>query len=280
VRVTMKPIQSLSILFVAVISAATLHAQVSISPTSLFIDSQQKFATLLVMNGTDSRQEVSLEFPFAYPDADSTGNIQMIYDDPTMEKDYSIAGSVRGFPRNFTLEPGQRQTVRMTVRPNKNLQDGVYWTRIKTISNPESPPVGPAQEGQINPQITFKFEQVTTLFYKTGQISTGLEIRDASVVINEEQGIVQAQVDVRGNSPYLGSMSLEIIDNTGKVVKSGRVFVSIYVDDTRQLEFDLADLEPGDYTANLTFKTERADIPQDDIVQAQPVSKRVQFTLR
>ncbi|MCF7803336.1 MAG: hypothetical protein K9N46_11665 [Candidatus Marinimicrobia bacterium] len=257
-----------------------LSAQVSISPTSLFIDSQQKFATLLVMNGTNSKQEVSLEFPFAYTDADSAGNIEMIYDDSGEFGQYSIAGSVKGFPRNFILEPGQRQTIRLTVRPNKSLNDGVYWTRIKTISNPESPPVGQAEEGQINPQITFQFEQVTTLFYKVGKTSTGLDITDAKINIDEGQGAAIADVDLQGNSPYLGSMNLEVKDGARESVLSQRVFVSIYVDDARRLEFDASELEPGDYTATITFKTERADIPREDIVQAPPVSKQVKFTVQ
>lgn len=74
-------------------------------------------------------------------------------------------------------------------------------------------------------------------------------------------------------------MLLDVMDSAGKTVKSQRVFVSIYVDDARRLEFDASDLESGEYTANITFKTERADIPQDDIVQAPPVSKQVNFTI-
>jgi len=232
------------------------------------------------MNGTDSKQEVSLEFPFAYPDADSTGQIHMVYDNQAMASKYSIADGVKGFPRNFILEPGKRQAIRLTVKPGKQYKDGMYWTRIKTISNPESPPVGPAEGNNINPQITFKFEQVTTLFYKVGKLNTGLTIQGIKVDLNGEKSAVITEVNVEGNSPYLGTMNLDIKDASGKSVLTQRVFVSIYMNDTRRIEFNGSGLKSGEYTAELSFTTERGDIPQKDIVQAPPVSQNVRFSVQ
>ena len=275
----MKLIKALFVFTIFICFSSFVNAQVSISPTSLFFDSNQKFATLLVMNGTDKKQEVFLEFPFGYPDAGTDGNLAMVYDNPEMAKNYSIEENVKGFPRNFILEPGQRQTIRLTVRPGSQLKEGVYWTRIKTISNPESPPVGAAAEDKINPQITFKFEQVTTLFYKVGKATTGLNIEDARIDLGENKAALITDVTLVGNSPYLGSMNLEVKDDAGQTVFTDQVFVSIYVDDARRIEFDASDLSSGDYMATLTFKTERADIPQDDIIQAPPVSKQIQFSI-
>lgn len=167
----------LLILLVGLLFWIPIRAQVSISPTFLFIDETSRFETLLIMNGTDKNQEVSLSYEFGYPVSDSLGNIQMQYSDTENIVDYSIADWIKGFPRNFALESGQRQVVRLTIRPDESLEnDGMYWTRVKTTSTPESPPIGAAPEGEVRTQINFKFEQVTTAFYKGGNLTTGLEI--------------------------------------------------------------------------------------------------------
>ena len=57
---------------------STLYAQVSISPTSAFLDSKQRFETILIRNNSDDAQEVKLEFKFAYPKANEDGNIELV----------------------------------------------------------------------------------------------------------------------------------------------------------------------------------------------------------
>ena len=111
-----------------------MYAQVTISPTSLFIDSKSKFATLLIMNGSEVAQEVKLSWEFGYPKTDEDGNIGMVYNDVKEEELHSAAGWIRGFPKSFVLEAGARQIVRITARAPRGLADGTYWSRLKTTS--------------------------------------------------------------------------------------------------------------------------------------------------
>ncbi len=268
------------IFFLAVLPLVVLSvgfAQVTISPTSLFIDNQRRFETLLVLNSTSDQQEISISYEFGFPVSDEFGNVRMNYtpDETTMK--YSIAEWVKGFPKSFILEPGQRQTVRITIRPPANLPDGTYWARVKTASNALTPPVGAPVQDQITAQINFKFEQVTSVFYKTGQLSTSLVIDDIRHEFAGDKLMVYADLIKSGNSPYLGSMELVLKDQSGKSVKQEQVFISVYLGGTRRIEVDMKNLPSGEYNAVLSLITERGDIAQEYLIHAEPVQQTFQI---
>ena len=263
-------------LFFAFIFAKTTSAQITIAPTMLFIDEENRFGSFLVLNGSDQPQEVSIEFPFGYPVTNENGNIQMIYDDSVTAQEFGISDRVRGFPQNFILEPGQRQVVRLTIRP-KNFSDAMYWTRIRTTSNPQSAAIGDTTTGQITAQITYELEQVTTLFYKKGDLNTGIEIQ--SFIHEETDSTVKFIADVSrtGNSPFIGSIFLKITDDEGTLVTEKMVSTSVYFDFRQIFEVPRTQLSNGSYSAEIIFKSERPDIPKGKLVPMEPISKSISF---
>jgi hypothetical protein len=252
-------------------------AQITIAPTMVFIDQQERFGSFLVLNGSDQAQEVSIDFPFGYPTTNNEGNVEMVYDDSSRAQQYGISNLVKGFPQNFVLQPGQRQTVRMTIRP-KDFSDGTYWTRIKTTSSAQNPAVGEETEDGITAQITYKFEQVTTLFYKHGDTNTGIKIQEFSHQNSEDNFEFIADVNRSGNSPFLGSIILTISDNDGNTVVEKRTSTSIYFNYRQVFEVARDELQNGEYTAEITFETQRPDVPSENIVQMEPVSQSISFT--
>lgn len=230
-----------------------------------------------MLNGSDQPQEVSIEFPFGYPVTTDKGNLEMVYDDSAMAEKFGISELVRGFPQNFVLQPGQRQTIRMTVRP-KDFADGTYWTRIKTTSNAQNPPVGEESEDGITARITYKFEQITTLFYKHGDVNTGIDINNFSVQDSSSSLHFVADVDRTGNSPFLGSILLTVTDENGNTVVEKKTSTSVYFNYRQIFKVDKESIEDGSYEATVTFKTQRPDVPSDNLIQMDPVSKSVSFT--
>lgn len=243
----------------------------------VFIDQQNRFASFLVLNGSDQVQEVSIEFPFGYPTTSPDGDIRMIYEDSTTAEEYGISNIVRGFPQNFVIQPGQRQVVRLTIRA-KDFSDGMYWTRIKTTSNAQNPPVGEEAGDQITAQITYKFEQVTTLFYKHGDTNTGIEVQDFTHRDADDNVEFIADVSRTGNSPFLGSIVLTLQDTDGNTVLEKLASTSIYFDYRHIFKIPKEDLKDGRYNAQLTLKTERPDVPKENIVQMEPVSRSISYT--
>ncbi|MEX0680853.1 MAG: hypothetical protein WD097_05680 [Balneolales bacterium] len=255
------------------------NAQVTIAPTALFIDDQSRFGSFLVLNGSNEAQEVSLLFEFGYPDTDDEGNSYMNYEDEEARVRYSMADWIRGFPRNFILAPGERQTVRLTVRPPGEVSEGTYWTRIKTVSNPAVPDIDEEVTEGVQAQITFRFEQVTAGFYKRGNVTTGIHFNDLAVDVYDNQGIVRARVERTGNSPFLGSIFLIVRDANNNVVYEHRTSTTVYIDAVRRIEFDASELPPGSYTAEVRFESWRPDISSSDIVQADDAIQQTTFNV-
>ena len=268
---------SISILLTSIIFISISNSQVTISPTSLFIDNQRRFETLLVLNSTEDPQEVSISYHFGYPVSDSYGNLTMNYTDTEAGADRSAAEWIKGFPKSFVLEPGKRQVVRLTAKPPNDLADGVYWARLKTVSTNLTPSVGETQQDKITAQIKFRFEQVTGVFYKSGSVATGLDITEIRNDISNDNLSVYADFKLSGNSPYLGSMILKIFNKSGKEIQEEIIFISIYFDGTRRIETDISALSAGEYQAELSFITIRADIPNENLVHAEPTSQTFRF---
>lgn len=273
--------RSILLLFIAVmLCPAVGQAQITIAPTTIYLDDQNRFGTMLVLNGSGQPQEVTIEFDFGYLDADSAGSTQMVYDDSLSEQRNSIADRILGFPRSFTLQPNQRQVVRLTVRNTGNLADGTYWTRIRTISNPVSPSIDQQTEEGITAEINFRFEQVTTAFFKKGNVNTGLEFGESRVEVEENTGRLYLELSQTGNSPYIGQVNFQMRDAEGNVRAQDRSSVAVYFDTRRVFEFDASEMPPGSYTAELTFETSRASIENSQLVQADPITHTFDFEIR
>lgn len=264
-------------LFLLAFTCNNVWAQITIAPTMVFIDQQDRFGSFLVLNGSEEAQEVSIEFPFGYPVTGTDGNVNMIYDDSTAAENYGINDIVRGFPQNFVLQPGERQTVRLTIRP-KDFEDGTYWTRIKTTSNAQEPPVGTEASDEITAQITYEFEQVTTLFYKHGDTDTGIDIKNFTSQESEEDIEFIVDASRTGNSPFLGTIILRVADSEGNVVAEKLSSTSIYFDYRQIFEIPKEDLEDGTYNVTVTYETQRPDVAREDIVQMEPVSRSISYT--
>ncbi len=257
-------------------------AQVTIAPTNLFIDSNSRFGTYMVVNGSNQVQEISIDFFFAYSSTDEFGNRTIISEDSVKAVQYSVAESIRAFPQNFSLSPNQRQVVRIRVNMPNDVPDGTYWSRIRTASTLQSPPIELQNSDAVSASVGVKVEQVTGLFYKKGTVSTGIEIVDINTNFEEPDNIlvVQTQHLRTGNSPFLGSISTSILNSSGEEVRRGFVSTTIYFDGIHKQEFEVENLPSGTYTAKVTFETSRSDVSNNDIIKAPTVTKSTTFTIR
>lgn len=256
-------------------------AQVTISPTNLFIDSRTKFGSYLVINGSDDAQEITIDFTFSYAVADSSGNRTKVSDDETVRGKYSAADWVRAFPQSFTLQPGQRQTVRLRVNAPAEIENGVYWARIKTTVSPLSAPIEIQSNDAVTARVGFKLEQVTGLYYKKGDVKTGITIEDIQTH-KEENGILKLLTKVKreGNGPFIGSIYATLYDKNSKAVRTSKLSTTIFFDEMVRLQMDVSDIPKGNYSLQMRFEAQRNDVPQEDLVPMDPVSKTTPVTIK
>lgn len=247
-------------------------AQVGIAPAAVFINGRGVGSTT-IMNTGNVAMEVGVSFQFGYPDEMPDGRMMMVYDDTVRKLKYSLDGMIKAYPRSFVLPPGGKQIVRMQVRPPTNAEPGVYFTRVKVSSQQQVAEIGKGDPTEgLATQINMRFEQVVAAFYKSGVVSTGIEVTKIRTEVLEKQFMLEYSFKRTGNAPYLGSMLAEVTKPNEEVLLRFSRPVAIYFDGSRKLGFQLDDkmLDSGTYSIRLSFTTERSDIDPAEIVSSSP----------
>lgn len=257
-----------------IVALKPVAAQVTISPTQVFLDSNTNVGNFYVSNPSGSAVEVRLSFEFAYPTTDDYGNITFNYDDAEAEAQKSLVPYLRAFPTTFVLQPDQRQTIRLVGRLPNNLDDGIFWARMRISSNQLTPPIGEATDGGVSAQVSFQFDQVTAVFVQNGNATTGLIIHGSEAETAEGRLTILTDVERTGNSPFLGSVRTRILDSANNVVDERRSSTSVYYRNKQRVEFDAVNLAPGTYTIETTFESQRNDISSQNILQTPSVTER------
>jgi hypothetical protein len=256
-----------------------LFAQVTVAPSILFIDSKSGIGNLYITNNSASPQEISISFAFGYPDVDSAGNDIMNYKDTIAAGTYSLNPIVRAYPRSFILNSKQEQTVRLQVRAKSSVKDAFFFSRVKVTSSQKTPDIEKKVTDAVTAQVSFKFDQIFPVFYRKGNVSTGLIVHDVTTALKDKKLTVVADVERTGNAPYIGSMKAELFSAANEKVALSEATASIYFRIKNKMELDLSKATKGKYKLLLTFETKRSDVATEDLLQAQPVTKEVTVNL-
>ena len=268
------------LVFMILSGTEMLFAQVTVAPSMLFIDAKSGIGNLYITNNSASPQEVSISFAFGYPDADSAGNGTMNYSDTIAAKTYSLNPIVHAFPRSFVLSAKQEQTVRLQVRTKNADKDVFLFTRVKITSNQKSADVGRKVSDSITAQISFKFDQILPVFYRKGNLSTGLTIHDVRTVTKDNKLTVVADVERSGSAPFIGSVKAQLFSPANQEVALSEVTAAIYFRTKNKLELDLSKVVKGAHRLVVTFETKRSDVTEEDLLQSPPVTKEVTVNLQ
>lgn len=258
-----------------------VQAQLSLAPTAVYLD-QNGIGNLYVTNNSPSPQEITINFQFGYSDQDENGVLIMQYNDTARARTHGLESYVKAFPRTFILPPNQQQIVRLQARMPKTAPDATYFTRIKVGSSSQVADIGATDAATgISTKVNLKFEQVIVAFYKKGVVSTGLRIDRTEAKADTSNVLtLDSWYTVTGNSPFLGRVEVIIKDPSGKVVGEGKQLMAMYFTGKRRFKFNIKEIQSGRYTAEYRFETNRQDIPDQDLVQAQPYTYKTTFTLK
>jgi hypothetical protein len=278
-KISMKKTLLLILTFIILTKTDLVFGQVSIAPTTIFID-QNGIGSVFITNPGNSPQEINVSFIFGYPGNDDLGNLIMVYSDSIRAKQFGIDDRVRAFPRTLILAPQQQQTVRLQVRPDRSLAAGTYFTRVKITSNAQTTAVDEVPQEEVATRVSFKFDQVIAAFQKVGTVSTGLEFEDISVVQSEGTLRVIPAFKTTGNSPFIGSVMATLKNAQNETIAEQGQTVALYFSGKRTVELKLPEnIASGDYTVTLVYETKRGDIPSSDLVQSQSISKTIPVKL-
>jgi hypothetical protein len=265
--------------FVILTKTDLVFAQISIAPTTIFID-QNGIGSVFITNPSDTPQEINVSFLFGYPGNDELGNLTMVYTDSIRAKQFGIDERVRAFPRTFILAPQRQQTVRLQVRPDRSLAAGTYFTRVKITSNAQTTDVEETVQEGVSTRVNFKFDQVIAAFQKVGTVTTGLEFENVQLVQSDSILRVTPTFKTTGNSPFIGSVTATLKNAQNQTLAEQGQTVALYFYGKSAIELKLPeDIAPGDYSITLVYETKRGDIPSSDLVQSPAISKTIAVKL-
>jgi hypothetical protein len=265
--------------FVILTRTDLVFAQISIAPTTIFID-QNGIGSVFITNPSDTPQEINVSFLFGYPGNDELGNLTMVYTDSIRAKQFGIDERVRAFPRTFILAPQRQQTVRLQVRPDRSLAAGTYFTRVKITSNAQTTDVEETVQEGVSTRVNFKFDQVIAAFQKVGTVTTGLEFENVQLVQSDSILRVTPTFKTTGNSPFIGSVTATLKNAQNQTLAEQGQTVALYFYGKSAIELKLPeDIAPGDYSITLVYETKRGDIPSSDLVQSPAISKTIAVKL-
>lgn len=249
-------------------------AAVSVSPLALYIDSRSRTGTLTLFNPGSLPEDVEIGFAFGYPQADSAGNVVVRLSETAPAGEPSAVEWLRAFPRRLTIQPGQRQVVRVMVSPPPGLEEGEYWSRVIIRSRGGQPPIEQTQ-GEYTFQVAVVTELVVAVNYRNGDVSTGLDVVEAEA--RREGGEVVAEVELRrtGNAAFLGRLHAEVVDASGRVVGTAEDVLAVYRSIRRRLVVPVPADAAGPLRVRLRMDTERDDLPPDGPLPVEPVTAEV-----
>lgn len=249
-------------------------SQVSVAPTVIIIDDQTGVASLQVNNSPDAAKEIQISFDFGYPAGDSLGNVLMVYGDSLNSIKYGLDANLRVFPKSFILQPGAQQTVRLQVKPMASKADGTYWTRLVVNSSQAAQDIETVKvtEG-VGTQINYVFKQNIPVLYTKGNVTTGIKVNSVSTERDKNKLNVMLDLDLLGNSPFLGTLHTRLLDDLGMEVQKQQQTLVAYFDVIRRVEVELpATVQSGNFTLEFVFETKRNDIPETDLVKGETVT--------
>ena len=207
---------------------AAAHA-VTVWPTTVFIDSRTRTATLTLSNTGLRAEEIEIDFSFGLPIADELGSVRVIFLDSAGLPQRSIVDYVRAFPRRMRLEPGQTQIVRLLVQPPEGLPDGEYWGRVMVGSVGGQPPIQ-QQTGNVTMEITVRTVIAVGLYYRHGQTETSIGVDSARATAAEDRASLYLHLDRGGNAAFLGRIVAELVNAQGDVVAEHIEQVAVHED--------------------------------------------------
>ena len=259
-------------------AAGSLHAQLIVAPTSVFIDKNQPIATVILVNQTSDVREVDLQMRFAYPDLDSNGTMFINYEPQEEKAAYSLVDWTKVFPRRMTLAPGERQNVRIMVRPPAGLPNGAYWGRLMVVSrtNVELQTEGTQQVGA---QLDFSIAQVVPVLFTLDAPTPLLSLGDHSVSFEDDKVILSHAVSCEQHPPFYGSAVCTLKNSSGEVVRSIAAPAAVFFTNVKQFAFNRDQLPPDVYTVDFELTPQREGLDERFVLGMVPLTTSWTFRL-
>lgn len=257
-------------------TAAPVTAQgVLIAPHQIVVQHRERGTAIELYNPGTEPAEVEISTLFGVPVSDSLGNLDLFTPEDPDSTWPTAAGWIQAFPRRLRVAPGQRQTIRLLGRPPAGLADGEYWARLLVTARGGSIPVsGLGDSSGITVGLTMEVRTLLPILYRKGRNTTGLTVGDGAWSVESDSLVLRPALQRTGTAAWLGTIRGALRDGHGTVVRTLTNPIAVYRDLAPRITVPVSGLAAGEYTLELEFATERADLPREVPIRAELVTHR------
>jgi fimbrial chaperone protein len=197
--------------------ASAARANLLISPTSVFITDRERVEEVILVNTGNKTNTYRLSFK------DMLQNEYGAYQNVAEEDfEYSASKFIRFSPRQVSLKPGERQTVKLVVRRNNSLEVGDYRSHLSfsilptqiTDNDIEDPQSSEGFGIKLTPMVSYSIPVVL----EVGDPEVEIVITKVSLQNNPEgnRQTVSVNLSREGKKGVFGKLELFATDQQGK----------------------------------------------------------------
>ncbi len=184
-------IKSALLVIIGLIVATQSYANLLISPVRSVLSERDRTQVITLINTGNQTRSYRVEWRqlMAVPEGG--------YREYTEEEKKRIAGLekiVRVTPKQVSLQPGQRQSVKILLRKPEGLAEGEYRSHLSFVALP----LHSAQEnnqGETLLKLQLLMSYSMPVIYRTGSVIVNPEITNLSLVHIKESGVTNIKVD-------------------------------------------------------------------------------------
>lgn len=168
------------------------YADLMISPTRVLLDERNRTVEINLINA--GKQVRSYRVEWKQMTALSQGGYRELTEDEKSR--YSgLERIVRISPKQVTLGPGERQTVKLFVRNAGNLQQGEYRSHLAFVALPAQDSKPQKSQGS-SIELNVLMSYTMPVVYRVGQITIRPQITDISLVYTKKNDTTHIKVDL------------------------------------------------------------------------------------
>ena len=253
---------------ITLLAIPAAHARVDILPRKIVIEPRERGAELTVLNLYDqpSLYRVSL---LNYRQNED-GSYETL--DHPLSEAFDPAKTIRFSPKQFTVEPGGRQKIRLSLRKPANLPEGEYRfhllaTRFPTKDNQ------PENTKGIQLNMTMNVGVAIPIVVRHGQLSVEAAIDSAQILppsqTKRNRPELLTTISRTGNSSAVGKLTIMLETPGQSARKIGYIDnMNIFTElDRRTIAVPLSELPTPQDSVKIIYKDDNGNIFDEKTIQ-------------
>jgi len=261
------------------LTVCVAYSQVKVLPPALFLDNVSKSGVVVLQNGGNVAREVTTEFENGYVMHNENGS-PFVYDEDKGDKGYSLEPYIKAFPKKVVLPPFGSQSVRFLVKTPPKMKDGTYWVRLVTTAKEPAKLIDTVGEQRVGVYYQMIPAVNTIIIFRKGKCIQDVNILSHSFDVSRESVFLNMAFNRgSGNSPFWGTIYIDIYDDSGNKVESKETLMIVYFEDTMKIDFDRSKFKTGKYKAEIRITEERKTVPKDKLLRFNSMEETYYFTV-